>query len=123
MAQNFQSNLEPKQVEALAFRSALTFARDNGLRKIIVEGDSLKVIQSILKADEDHSSLGLIYEDIREDRGHFSIATFNHIYREGNEVAHCLAKHACNTNATSIWLEEVPEIKDQVQHDISFMLC
>ncbi|KAK9266575.1 hypothetical protein L1049_021625 [Liquidambar formosana] len=123
MGQNFQGNLEPKHVEALAFQCALHFARDIGLRKIIVEGDNLEVVQGILNVVEDCSSLGLIFEDIREDSGHFSSISFKHIYREGNAVAHCLAKHACNTNSTSIWLEEVPEfIRDQVQLDISLML-
>ena len=47
LSKKFPAPLGPLEVEAKAFESGLQFAKDMGLQKFILEGDSLNVVQAL----------------------------------------------------------------------------
>ena len=53
------------EVEALAWRRALQFSVDIGFSDLIIEGDSVQVMNTIKSRKADLSQLGHIFEDIQ----------------------------------------------------------
>ena len=43
-------------------------------------------------------------------RGNFSELSYSHNKREGNRVAHCLAKLVANFSDSVVWMEYVPPL-------------
>ncbi|KAL2939383.1 LINE-1 retrotransposable element ORF2 protein [Bienertia sinuspersici] len=80
--------------EALAARHALQVALEIGLTKIILEVDNLKLCQYLKKDKKEPTGFGKIVQDIKE----------------GNKVAHHLAKLSGNFGELRVWIEEVPEL-------------
>lgn len=81
-----------------------------GLEDVIFEGDAKELIEAVKSDEEDVSWRGHITEDIktlRHARRRWS-SGFSH--REGNEVAHQMAKMALQMDGEKYWMEEVLEI-------------
>ena len=51
---------------------------------------------------------GLLIEDTRVLEGNFLELSYSHTKREGNEVAHCLARLALTLSDVTVWMEDVP---------------
>ena len=96
------------EIEALAASCALELAADIGLDNVIVEGDSLVVMQALKSKVVGLVAYGLLIRDAFSLVGNFSKVSYSHIKREGNKVAHGLAKLAVNLAECVIWMEEVP---------------
>ncbi|KAK8624975.1 hypothetical protein V6N13_089859 [Hibiscus sabdariffa] len=94
--------------EALAWESAVTFASDLGFRSVQVEGDSLSIIKKLNAATMDRSLISPIISDIQTLRGSFDNITFSFVGRQGNMVAHELAKLGIQLSEPMYWMEEVP---------------
>ncbi|KAL2926351.1 hypothetical protein RDABS01_011624, partial [Bienertia sinuspersici] len=86
--------------EALAARHALQVALEIGLTKIILEVDNLKLCQYLKKDKKAPTGFASQCTDI----------SFSHVKREGNKVAHHLAKLSGNFGELRVWIEEVPEM-------------
>ncbi|XP_023897311.1 uncharacterized protein LOC112009202 [Quercus suber] len=80
-----------EMVEVLAARSAIDFAQDLNLKKVIFEGDFATIIKALSKGGFDSSSFGHIIKDIKLLSHAFQNESFCHIRRQGNRVAHSLA--------------------------------
>ena len=85
-----------EMVEVLVARRALVYAKELGFDRVIVEGDSTNTITSINGGHMDHSALGHVLLDIKSLLFSFSHTSVEHITREGNCVAHKLARRAAN---------------------------
>ncbi|XP_040988990.1 uncharacterized protein LOC121236613 [Juglans microcarpa x Juglans regia] len=73
---------------------AIIFARDIGLRRIILEGDALQVIHSIkLNTSQFHLSRVLLW-DVKFVLSHFDNWIVVHVRRNVNMAAQVLAKYA-----------------------------
>ncbi|XP_010681661.2 uncharacterized protein LOC104896591 [Beta vulgaris subsp. vulgaris] len=96
------------EAEACAARHALQTAVEMGLRHIVLESDSLKVISHLLTKKGDESSFGNVVEDILWLGCFFSSISFNHVRREGNRVAHTIAQRSKEYGCMRVWMEEVP---------------
>ena len=83
-----------EMVEVLVAHRALVFAKELGFDKVIVERDSANTITSINGGHMDHSALGHVLLDIKRLFSSFSHISVKHINREGNCVAHKLARRA-----------------------------
>ena len=94
-------------VEVLAARRALVFAKELGFDRVVVEGDSANTITSINGRLMDLSAMGHVLLDIKSLSSCFSFISFQHINREGNCVAHKLARQAANI-PFFVWMEFVP---------------
>ena len=85
-----------EMVEVLAAHRALVFAKELGFDKVIVGRDSANTITSINGGHMDHSALGHVLLDIKRLFSSFSHISVKHINREGNCVAHKLARRAAS---------------------------
>ena len=97
------------QLEALACRRAVQFAREIGLSQVIFEGDSSIVIQAVQEGYSDVLPFGHVIEDIRVLALDFQFTSFTFVSRVCNVVADALAKKAKTCRGTQVWLEELPE--------------
>ena len=96
--------------ELLACRKALEFAIDAGFSVLIVEGDSVSVTRWIASGSDIQSTMGNVVGDIRHLLGSLEWASVSCTKRNGNRVAHVLARYAQNVNVDSFWMEEVPSV-------------
>ncbi|XP_075645849.1 auxin-binding protein T92-like [Castanea sativa] len=85
----------------------------------ICESDALSIIQAINDGVLG-GEFGHIIQNIREVSSSFSWCSFQHLKREGNRVAHNLAKVARNTGVSQIWKRTIP---GPVEHLILEDLC
>ncbi|KAK9997512.1 hypothetical protein SO802_022198 [Lithocarpus litseifolius] len=79
-----------------------------GFNKIIVEGDSEVIIKALNNGVLPSSSFGLIIKDIKVLSSSLGKILFSHTRRQGNRVAHGLARMACNFAHFLSWMEDVP---------------
>jgi ribonuclease HI len=103
-------------VEASAARSAIQFAKDLGFMNIDLEGDSTSIVEAILLTTPCSTIYGNIIEDIRQIARGLQSVQFLHIKREGNVMAHLLAKRAGINKPFETWMESVPP-------ELSHTLC
>ena len=97
-----------EMLEVLAARKALIFAIELGFDKVILEGDSEIAITAMKSDGYSAASFGHIIADIKALSTYFSCVIFQHTRRQGNMVAHSLARTACNFPPFCTWMEEVP---------------
>ena len=97
-----------EMVEVLAAWRALFFAKELGFEKVILEGDSKIVVRAMKSDDFSVAPFGHIVFDIKSLSAHFRCLIFQHTCRQGNIVAHSLARAACNFPPFCTWMEEVP---------------
>ena len=75
------------EMEALVCRKAVQFAKDLGLQKVVIEGDSLVVINALSQGPDCLSSFGNVIDDILVLADDFQFCVFNHVKRLCNVVA------------------------------------
>ena len=80
-------------VEALAAATALALAEDLGMTRVILEGDSLVIINALREEEQILSPIGLLLEDVRMLSISFQKLLYSHTKREGNSVAHNLTRY------------------------------
>ena len=118
LSQQIPSPASVEMVEVLAARQALLFAKELGFDKVVMEGDSKTVIKAILGDYMDCSYMGHVLQDIKLLFSSFSFISVKHIHREGNFVAHKLARQAIR-NPFLVWMESVPpDVLDVYQLDL-----
>ena len=90
-------------------------------QRLVVEGDSKVIINSIKGGNMTHSTFGHILQDITFLCSFFSHVSFQHIKRQGNCVAHKLARRAI-TNPLDVWMESLPpDTNDVYNFDLCFI--
>ena len=107
------SKLLPQQytsleIETLAASSALEFAAKLGFRQVTLETDS-QVLSNALRHNSPYLfPLGLLIDDIRCNASLFNQLLYSHVKREGNKVAHSLARYSIYISDFLVWMETVP---------------
>ncbi|XP_042979954.1 uncharacterized protein LOC122310138 [Carya illinoinensis] len=102
--------VHPTLAECLALWKAIEVCKDLAFSKVILEGDAEAVIKKVNNVEEDLSWMGHIIEDVKivvKGRKDWKV---RFIPREGNNVAHLLAKHALTLDGEVIWIEEGPNV-------------
>ena len=100
--------LGASEVEAMAATWALSFAADVGVNWAVLEGDSLDVITGLRENRMVLVPYGLLLEDARFLSQQFDELRYSHTKREGNSLAHSLARYAVNIPDFLVWMEDVP---------------
>ena len=92
-----------------------------GLSSSIIEGDSEGVYRALQNSDWHQSSIGEIVKDIVSIAGSSRTFSFSHTRRQGNNVAHALAKRAIVSFPLLVWIEHVPpDVSPFVFFDLLF---
>ena len=121
-AKRIHQSVKAVEIEAMAAATALSFAKDLGFQRLILEGDSLEVIQALLERTETLTPTGLLLEDVRSLSQNFDLLLYSHTKRDGNAVAHSLAKYALRIPDFLAWMEDVPShIQSIVQADLALL--
>ncbi|KAK9983741.1 hypothetical protein SO802_033266 [Lithocarpus litseifolius] len=92
-------NFTVVETEALAVEASILLAKELGLQQVIIESNSLTVVQSI-SSKEVSGETGHIIQGILSILDCFSSWQIRHLKRDFNKVAHELA-HYANCNETS----------------------
>ena len=120
LCQNLGQVQSVDMAEALAARRAVIFARELSLFNIIVEGDCLHVIQALQRPNPCNLLFGHIIDETKRMGQLLRGCRFQHVRREGNSLAHSLAKKAVLTADVEVWVEDLPEeVVDVFQSDCS----
>ena len=105
--------------EAIAVLEGVLLAAKMEVSHVIIESDALSIIQAIndqvFGGELDH-----IVQNIWEVSSVFSWCSFHHLKREGNRVAHELAKVARITDKSQVWERTIPS---PIEHIVIEELC
>ena len=105
-----------EQAKAPAASRAITLAKELCLSQMVFEGDCQKVIAAINSSGACHTLFGHIIEEIHCLSSTLVTSCFVHTRREGNKIAHALARRAVLTTDIDVWVEELPGDMDDVLH-------
>ncbi|KAK8546604.1 hypothetical protein V6N12_027380 [Hibiscus sabdariffa] len=94
----------PSVAEAQACLDAISLAKDLFFRNIIIEGDSLTVINKLQSSSNDMSLIGTILSDVNSLSKFFKGVTFNFVTRACNEVAHKTTLLGRNSASFLVWV-------------------
>ncbi|XP_040996051.1 uncharacterized protein LOC121242225 [Juglans microcarpa x Juglans regia] len=93
---------DPLLAEAYALLQATIFCKSLGWKEIILEGDSLQVVNFLKTGEVNDSYVGTMIRDTKSILNSFTSWTVRHILRAGNVVAHVLSRDALSSR-DSIW--------------------
>ncbi|KAK9010079.1 hypothetical protein V6N11_036596 [Hibiscus sabdariffa] len=94
--------------EALAVIHGLRFALELGCMHVVLESDSLTTISKLKSGVDDCSLLRPYIADAQSMAQAFYSCHFSFTPRNGNEVAHCLARLGQASAVDSYWVEDIP---------------
>ena len=92
----------------MAAIQALEFGLEVGIDQAIVEGDLEIVVKALASKDSGLASFELLVKAANVCATSYSKLTYSHTRREGNKVAHSLARLAVSISNYAVWLEDVP---------------
>ena len=82
------------ELETLAATREIEFSIELGFSKVILEGDSETVIKALQDNSPSLAPFGLLIRDAQEAANFFTCISYAHVGRNGNFVAHNLARYA-----------------------------
>ena len=97
-----------EEVEAMAAIRALEFRTKVGVSNVIVEGDSEVVVKALQHDNPSLASHECLLKDACLFTSFYSKLLYSHTKKDGNKVAHSLAKMASNSPGCVMWMEDVP---------------
>ena len=83
----------PLSVEMLKMLAAI-FVQGLGFKNVYFEGDAMRVVRSLSDKDNSNAFVGQLVKDLMSIVGLFHTYSISHVRRQGNNVAHALAREA-----------------------------
>ena len=108
LTQNVQLFSSIVEMEALVATRAIELALELGFERIIFEGDSNIVMRALTDQSPPFAPFGLLIRDAQVFADQLSWVKFQHVGRDGNNVAHNLARHTRHVTGFSVCIEDVP---------------
>ena len=108
MCKTLSGRFGVEETEAIAMEQGLMLAKELGLVRVLIVGDSLQTIQAIEK--EVRGAIGHIVAGILQEMRSFADVKVKHIGRMGNKIAHELAQQAKRVKDAMCWLGREPDI-------------
>lgn len=90
--------------EAMAMRNAMRIAIEASFRHLVVEIDCLLLFHKLSKGSKEKSEMGLILHDINVLANQCLHKVYAFVRRDGNKVAHALAKKSLSLDELYVWL-------------------
>ncbi|XP_050111741.1 uncharacterized protein LOC126590297 [Malus sylvestris] len=110
--------------EAQALRDALALAKQHQIKKIMVEGDSKVVIDTVSGKCAVPWRIRFIVEDIKWLASSFELVEWNHVYREANFTKDVITSLGHNCIDLYIWDECIPtQAKKALLYDSQGLGC
>ena len=78
--------------------------------ELVIKGDNVFVMKSILCTRPNRSRHGYIYEDVRCLTVGLRGLSVSCVRRSANSAAHSLGRFGCHLDEDSVWLEESPPL-------------
>ena len=100
--------LQPIEIEAIAVAWALEFGQEIDITKAVLEGDSELIINSIKAGGQSIASVEPPFQNAIVFSNCYSKLLYSHCRREGNRLAHSLARYSINVSNYVVWMEEFP---------------
>ena len=86
-----------------------------------MESDCFLMIQALKGTTTPPSVISTVTQGVLDLSMGFNTVEFSHVKRQGNRLAHVLAKHALSIIDFITWIEETPCFLEQALiHDITF---
>ena len=104
----FYPLMEPALAEAMSLREALSWLKTCSFPSIILELDSLLVVQAIHSSATDRSFFGHVIADCKLLISEINVIKISFVKRSANQVTHCLAKASVFWSEYKKWLIEPP---------------
>jgi hypothetical protein len=101
---------DPIIAKAIAARCAVLFGRNLGFDSVDLEGDAREIILALEKTEDADSIHGFLLEETRQILESLPSWRVSHVRREGNTVAHLLAKFALSQQSQRVWLNSCPSM-------------
>ena len=114
LSQKIKLSQTVELAEALAAKRAVTFAAELSIFKVMVEGDCMRVVRALNGHGSCLTMFGHVIEETRRLGSCLELYSFHHVKREGNKLAHSLARRAVLSADLDVWVEELPEDLDVV---------
>ncbi|XP_042974648.1 uncharacterized protein LOC122306281 [Carya illinoinensis] len=102
------------RIKMLAILRGLQLSAHLGIHHLIVESDSLILVQELQESEPSMSMVGNVIKDTKKLKNCFQSCEVRHVGRICNEAAHRLARFAWNVNDISLWWESFPNVIAQV---------
>ncbi|XWS41219.1 hypothetical protein CRYUN_Cryun17cG0062000 [Craigia yunnanensis] len=80
---------------------------------IELEGDAIGIVKKLQRFGGDLSLSGTLIAEARSKAANFYSCVFMHSGRNGNMVAHSLAKYGLGVHEETIWVEECPSFAQE----------
>ena len=96
-------------LKMLAARKVATFARELRFSQVCFEGDAKLVVKCLQSGSVSNVLAGHLAKDSVSIRGYFQSSSIIHVRRQGNLVAHALARDARFSFPLRVWMEDVPQ--------------
>ena len=109
LAQRIVKPISVVAAEALACRRAMDFAKEHGKLDCIFEGDAEVIVRAIRSSNFSHLEYGNVICDVLFLKNVFSFCDFSYVKRQGNVVAHCLARSSKSGCELQVWQSYVPD--------------
>ena len=100
--------VDNEEAEVLACRHAIEFAMEAKFRELIIRGDNVNVMKTIMSSKANYPRLGHIYEDISCMALNLQTFCVSCAKRSANSAARALARYARQVYDEVVWLEESP---------------
>ena len=107
-SQNIQLMTSMVEMEAMAAIRAIELSSELGFDRVIFEGDCETVVRALTDSSQPFATYGLLIQDAQTLANRFNGVRFQHVGREGNKVAHNLARYARHITGYYVWMEDVP---------------
>ena len=122
LSKKFHAPLGIVEAEAKAFEAGIIFAKEVGIRDLVLEG-SLIVIQVLKQVSNAPSTVSSLIYGMLAECNEFRKVSFSHVKSQGNKPAQLLAKQALGLDDFSAWIEECPCFLEQaLVHNVSVSL-
>jgi ribonuclease HI len=105
---------DPLTAEAVAAWTAATLIGQLELKDVILEGDSLSVVQVLRSEERSGALFGHLMDEAKLLLQSCHTWEVQHVQRSGNEVAHQLAKLALDQNIEHMWTDSFPSCISEI---------